>query len=100
MADVTFTGQGPILETDRDVALLGRVRLVDGQPAVEVGTALALDQVPNTPSLTTSKAQAPTPASSSPCVGVPTPDFVPQGPMPPPNPAGVVLNTPRLEVIW
>lgn len=100
MADVTFTGQGAILETDRDVTLLGRVRLVDGQPSVEVGSASALDQVPNTPSLTTSRAQAPTPASPSPCVGVPTPDFVPTWPMPSPNPAGVVLITPRLEVIW
>lgn len=99
MADVTFTGTGPILDNDEDVQFLGIVRTVDGDPAVQVGSANALGLVPNTPSVTKSQA-LPTPFfSTTPCVGVPTPDFVPVGPMPVPNPAGVVLISPVLEII-
>jgi hypothetical protein len=99
MADVTFTGTGTVLDTDRDVQFLGRVRTVDGDPAVEVGSALALDLVPARPDVTKG-AFLPAPFfSTSPCVGVPTPNFVPVGPMPVPDPDGVVLNSPTLEII-
>lgn len=99
MADVTFTGTGEILDNDRDVELLGYVRTINGNPSVEVGSANDLDLVPNTPAVTKALTGPPIPLSLSPCVGVPTPNFIPQGPMPVPNPAGVVLNSPTLEVI-
>ena len=99
MAEVKFTGTGETLDNDRDVDLLGRVTTFDGNPSVEVGTALALDLVPATPAVTKGEVSPFVPLSLSQCVGVPTPDFVPVGPMPVPNPDGVVLNGSVRDII-
>lgn len=99
MAEVRFTGTGETLDNDRDVDILGLVSTVNGNPPVEVGSALDLDLVPATPAVTKGPFSPFVPLSLSQCVGVETPNFVPVGPMPVPNPAGVVLNGSRRDII-